>query len=108
MEIHALQAQGWSISAISRHGGLDRKTVRAYLSGEREPGKHNASGLRSSNLDAFVLYLNERFRSDPQIWSTVLYDEITNADYRHSYSSFTRELRKQNWGIKLSGSGEFL
>ena len=29
VEIHALSKQGWSISAIARHLGLDRKTVRA-------------------------------------------------------------------------------
>ena len=29
VEIHALRRQGWSISAIARHLGLDRKTVRA-------------------------------------------------------------------------------
>ena len=29
-EIHALTRQGWSIAAIARHTGRDRKTVRAY------------------------------------------------------------------------------
>ena len=38
VEIHALRQQGWSISAIARHLGLDRKTVRAYLAGDREVG----------------------------------------------------------------------
>ena len=38
VEIHALRAQGWSISAIARHVGVDRKTVRAYLAGQREAG----------------------------------------------------------------------
>lgn len=28
VEVHALAARGWSISAIARHTGLDRKTVR--------------------------------------------------------------------------------
>ena len=31
VEAHALRAQGWTISAIARHLGVDRKTVRAYL-----------------------------------------------------------------------------
>jgi transposase len=31
VEIHALKKQGWSLSAIARHVGHDRKTVRAYL-----------------------------------------------------------------------------
>jgi hypothetical protein len=30
-EAHALRRRGWSISAIARHPGHDRKTVRAYL-----------------------------------------------------------------------------
>ena len=34
VEIHALAARGWSVSAISRHTGRDRKTVSKYL---REP-----------------------------------------------------------------------
>ena len=38
MEISSLRKRGWSISAIARHIGRDRKTVRAYLSGDREPG----------------------------------------------------------------------
>ena len=37
VEAHALTKRGWSISAIARHLGRDRKTVRAYLSGERGP-----------------------------------------------------------------------
>jgi transposase len=34
VEIHALAARGWSVSAISRHTGRDRKTIRRYLAGE--------------------------------------------------------------------------
>lgn len=39
VEMHALRERGWSISAIARHLDRDRKTVRAYLSGDREPGR---------------------------------------------------------------------
>jgi predicted transcriptional regulator len=38
VEITALKSRGWTISAIARYVGHDRKTVRAYLSGQREPG----------------------------------------------------------------------
>ena len=31
VEIVALHRRGWSISAIARHTGRDRKTVRAWL-----------------------------------------------------------------------------
>ena len=34
----ALHARGWSISAIARHLERDRKTMRAYVRGERTPG----------------------------------------------------------------------
>jgi IS30 family transposase len=38
VEVDALAKRGWTISAIARHLGRDRKTVRAYVEGEREPG----------------------------------------------------------------------
>ena len=37
VEAHALREQGWTISAIARHLGRDRKTVRACLEGRRVP-----------------------------------------------------------------------
>ncbi|GAC86291.1 putative transposase [Gordonia paraffinivorans NBRC 108238] len=39
VEVHALRKRGWSISAIARHTGHDRKTIRAYLNGVRSPGQ---------------------------------------------------------------------
>jgi len=38
VEADALFKRGWTVSAIARHLSRDRKTVRAYLSGERSPG----------------------------------------------------------------------
>ena len=38
VDIHALRRQGWTITAIAHHVGRDRKTVRDYLNGKREPG----------------------------------------------------------------------
>ena len=37
VEIHALAARGWTQSAISRHTGRDRKTVRKYLAAGEVP-----------------------------------------------------------------------
>ena len=34
VEIHALARRGWSVSAIARHAGRDRKTIAKYLAGE--------------------------------------------------------------------------
>ena len=38
IDVHALKKRGWTVSAIARHLGRDRKTIRAYLNGEREQG----------------------------------------------------------------------
>jgi predicted transcriptional regulator len=38
VDAHALHRRGWTISAIARHLGRDRKTIRAYLRGDREAG----------------------------------------------------------------------
>ena len=37
VEIYALAARGWNQSAISRHTGRDRKTVRKYLAAGKTP-----------------------------------------------------------------------
>jgi transposase len=44
VEAHVLSRRGWTIAAIARHLGRDRKTVRAYLRGERQPGQRRRSG----------------------------------------------------------------
>ena len=44
VEAHALRRRGWTISAIARHLERDRKTVRAYLRGERQPGQRRSAG----------------------------------------------------------------
>jgi predicted transcriptional regulator len=52
LEAEALFKRGWTISAIARHLGRDRKTVRAYLTGQRVPGER-----RRSTLDVFEPYV---------------------------------------------------
>ena len=46
VEAHALKERGWSISAIARHLERDRKTVRSYLNGDRQPGVRVTVGRR--------------------------------------------------------------
>ncbi|WP_208761589.1 IS21 family transposase [Microbispora hainanensis] len=92
MEAHALRARGWSISAIARHLGRDRKTVRAYLNGEREPGKRRPAGP-----DAFAVvedYCRIRLRQDPHLQATTLFEEVAGLGYAGAYSSFTRAIRR--------------
>ena len=48
VEAHALKERGWSISAIARHLERDRKTVRSYLNGDRQPGVRVTAVARSA------------------------------------------------------------
>ena len=91
MEATALREQGWSISAIARHLGRDRKTVRAHLNGERVAGER-----RRAEPDPFVEYipyLRARFAEDTHVWASALYDEVASLGFPLSYQSFTRGLR---------------
>ena len=91
VEVHALARRGWSVSAIARHLGRDRKTVRAYLTGQRQPGRRAAA--RPDPLAPFAAYLSARFADDPHIWATALFDEVVPLGYGCSYVSFARQLR---------------
>lgn len=91
VEIQALHDRGWTISAIARHIECDRKTVRAYLNGERQPGQRASS--TPDPLGPFRDYLTARFADDPHIWASALYDEVVPLGYDRSYVSFARQVR---------------
>jgi transposase len=54
VEAQALRTKGCSISAIATHLGHDRKTIRAYLNGERRPGDREPA--RVDELEEFLGY----------------------------------------------------
>src|SRR6266542_7851 len=90
VEVHALRRRGWSISAIARHTGRDRKTVRGYLNGERTPG------VRKRAVDPFAPflgYVTARLIEDPHLWAITLFDELVGLGFVLSYQSLTREIR---------------
>jgi transposase len=91
VEAHALRQRGWTISAIARHLGRDRKTVRDYLSGSREPGVRRRAGPVA--LERFVPYVRARFGDDPHVWASALFDEVVALGYPLSYPSFVRQVR---------------
>jgi transposase len=90
VEIAALAKRGWSLSAISRHTGRDRKTVRKYLQAPgavREP--------TSSCLELYRSYIAARFADDRHLEATVLYRELVEgAGFGRSYPTLVRELRR--------------
>lgn len=91
VEVQALRRRGWSVSAIARHLDRDRKTVRAYLAGDRQPGVRVSSA--PDPLAPFAAYLAARFADDPHLWATALFDEVVPLGYHLSYVSFARQLR---------------
>jgi transposase len=91
VDAHALRKQGWTISAIARHLGRDRKTVRAYLNGERVAGERVSS--TPDPFEPYAAYCAARLTEDPHLWATALFDEVVALGFALSYQSFTRGLR---------------
>jgi transposase len=91
VEIHALAARGWSVSAIARHSGRDRKTVRRYLAGE---GGRQRRQPAPSCLEPWRGYVEARFGDDPHLPATVLFREFVAAGFGRSYPTLVRELRR--------------
>jgi transposase len=91
MEISSLKKRGWSTSAIARHTGRDRKTVRAYLAGEREPGVRARSV--PDPFDRVEPYVRQRLNDDPHVRATVLFREVVALGYDRSYPRFTAAVR---------------
>ena len=85
VEIHALARRGWSVSAIARQTGRDRKTVSKYLAGPaplREPAP--------SCLEPFRDYLAARFVDDAHVDGSVLHREVAELGFDRSYVTFVR------------------
>ena len=91
VEATALRNQGWTISAIARYLGHDRKTIRGYLNGRRVPGERASSAI--DPFAEFAEYAKIRLFDDRHLWATALFDEVVALGYTGSYPSFTRGLR---------------
>jgi len=90
IDVHALHRQGWTISAIARHLGRDRKTIRAYLAG-REAGVRARSS--PDPFEPYAAYAAQRLADDPHLWASALYDELLDLGYDRSYPTMTRAIR---------------
>lgn len=93
IDAHALRARGWTISAIARHLGRDRKTIRAHLAGDRQAGVR-ARGAPDP-FEPFAVYCAARLAEDPHVWASTLYDELLELGYDGSYPTLTRQLRQR-------------
>jgi len=94
VEAHALRERGWTVSAIARHLGRDRKTVRSYLAGKTTPGQRKPAG--PDRFGPFEEYCRIRLQDDMHVRATTLFDEVADLGYEGSYQSFTRVLRQRD------------
>ncbi|WP_241245466.1 hypothetical protein [Microbacterium sp. KRD172] len=59
-----------TISEIARRTNHDRKTIRAYLNGERTPGRRERA--EPDAFDAFVDYVTAKLTEDPHLWAVTI------------------------------------
>jgi len=94
VEVTALHKRGWTITAIAKHTGFDRKTVRKYLAGDGTPGVRARPG--PDPFEPFGDYVTARLVEDPHLWARTLYDELEELGFPLSYQSLTRNIRQRN------------
>ena len=77
--IRELKQKGWTISAIAKETGFDRKTIRKYLKAKNVPQSQNRA-KRGSKLDPYKPYLLERIKEGTTNCA-VLIEEIRAKGY---------------------------
>jgi transposase len=90
VEIVALRRRGWSVSAIARHTGRDRKTIRAWLAAGEQRHRPRAPSV----LEPHRAYVERRLADDPHLDATALLRELRPLGFARSYQTLTRELRR--------------
>lgn len=93
IDVHALRRQGWTITAIARHLGRDRKTIRSYLAGDRQAGVR--ARTVEGPFEVFAPYCAQRLADDPHLWASTLFDELRDLGYAGSYPTMTRQIRNR-------------
>ncbi|MCV3769112.1 helix-turn-helix domain-containing protein, partial [Rhizobium sp. TRM95796] len=88
-----LHQQGLTVSAISRHTGIDRKTVRKYIERGLEAPAYGPRKPRATVIDPFASYLRERIKSYPGLTGSRLFRELRERGYSGGYTAVTDFLR---------------
>ena len=88
-----LKRQGLSTAAIARQTGLDRKTVRKYLSRGLEPPVYGPREHRPSAVSAFDDYLRQRLTAFPDLSAARLLRELKEMGFQGGYSAVKRAVR---------------
>jgi transposase len=91
-----LHRQGLSVSAIAHMTGLDRKTVRKYVTIGLEPPSYTPRQIRPTMVAPFHAYLRERVVASPELTGTRLHRELRERGYEGGYTAvkdFLRSIR---------------
>ena len=92
--IHAMELrQGTvNISELARQSGLDRKTVRKYLTSGTLPTPQHRTP-KSTKLDAYREYIVQRLHNYPDLSGKRIYREILERGYTGKYTQVKQYLR---------------
>jgi transposase len=81
-----LREATWTISAIARRFGLDRKTVRRYLTTDLDVLVASARDRRPRQIDPYRPYIQQRF-IDGCTNATQIYREIREHGFRGNHQA---------------------
>lgn len=115
-EIKALQAHGWSVSAIAAELQVDRKTVRKYLQQADFSVPPPAAASRSSKLDPYKSTIDEWLGDDAHQWykqrhtAQRIYDRLPEAfpGFSVSYPTVRRYVRQRHRTAPATGTLELV
>jgi transposase len=93
MMILELHRQGLKVSAIARQLGIDRKTVRRYISRGLEPPTYGPRPPRQRSTDRFLPYVRERLAAFPGLTAVRLWRELRERGYAGGYTAVKRAVR---------------
>ncbi len=91
-----LARQGMSVSAIARRTGLDRKTIRKYITKGLEPPVYTPRPPRPPLISPYEPYLRERLQAFPELSGRRLLRDIRALGYTGGYTvlkDFLRTIR---------------
>ena len=88
-----LHRQGLKVAAIARQLGIDRKTVRKYISRGLEPPTYGPRPQRQKSSDPFLSYLRQRLAAFPGLTAVRRWRETRERGYGGGYTAVKRAVR---------------
>lgn len=94
MELHALHRHGWSLSALAREFGLNRRTVTREVVAEG-PRRYPVRAKPTALTEAQLAHVERRLAVCANLRGTDLFGELLrDYGFTGSYPSFQRQLRR--------------